>query len=202
MPKRPPGHMEAQRARILRATLHCISELGIERTSISEIRKEAGLSAGALYTHFASKDEIVVEALRAASVKEAYLPDTWPELIAAIASMADGEGFDVTTVARSQLQVFAMAIRPGPLHDLLKPLIDDALALVVRHLATMAAADRVRLRMSPLRTALAIGAIKDGMVWSGLALDRPFEEIESDIASAISCLADPAKADGAASGDR
>ncbi|WP_380872090.1 hypothetical protein ACFB49_30360 [Sphingomonas sp. DBB INV C78] len=188
MPKRPAEHMEAQRERILRATLSCISELGIERTSIAEIRKEAGLSAGALYTHFANKEALVAEALRFASVKEAYLPDHWPDFTTAVASTADDNGFDAATVARMQLQVFASGIRPGPLHDLLKPIIDGALDLIVRHLATMERNGCVRLRMSPLRTALAIGAIRDGMMWSGLALDRPLDQIEADIAATISCF--------------
>lgn len=191
MPKRPPEHMEAQRERILRAALRCISDLGIERTSIAEIRKEAGLSAGALYTHFANKDAIVAAALSFASVKEAYLPETWPEFAAAVASMADGDGFDAAMIARVQLQVYATSIRPGPQHDLLKPLIDGALDLVVGHLQAMERAGHVRLRMDAVKTALAIGAIKDGMVWSGLALDRPVAEIEADIVAALACLIHP-----------
>lgn len=192
MPKRPPEHMEAQRERILRATLRCISDLGIERTSITEIRKEAGLSAGALYTHYANKDAIIAAALRYGSVKEAYLPETWPEFAAAVASMADEDGFDAATVARMQLQIFATGIRPGPQHDLLKPIIASALDLVVGHLTMMERDGRVRLRMAPFTTALAIGAIKDGIVWSGLALDRPLPDIEADIVAALDCLIHPA----------
>lgn len=188
MPKRPAEHMALQRSRILRAALRCISNLGIEGTSIAEIRKEAELSAGALYIHFANKDEIIAEALRSASVREAYLPDTWPKFVAAVASMADEDGFTMASVARSQLQVFAIAIRAGPMRDLLAPLIADALDFVVQHLAKMQDAGKVRLRMSPLRTALAIGAIKDGLVWTGLALDRPSAEVEADIIAAASCL--------------
>ena len=194
MPKRPSEHMEAQRERILLAALRCIGELGIEGTSIAAIRKEARLSAGALYTHFANKDAIVTEALRFGSVRESYLPETWPEFVAAIASMADGDGFSITMVARTQLQVFAIGIRPGAQHDRLKPIFDSALDLVVRHLEAMEQANRVRLRMTPMQTALTIGAIRDGMMWSGLILERPLHEIEEDIVEALSCLIDPAGA--------
>lgn len=182
--------MEAQRERILHATLRCISELGIERTSISAIRNEAGLSAGALYTHFANKEEIVLEALRFGSVGAACLPETWPEFVAAIASTADDGDFNFAVGARSQLQVFAMAIRAGDVHDMLKPLIQKALDVVVGHLQRMEATGRVKLRMTPLQTALAVGAIKDGVVWTGLALDRSREHIERDIVAALSCLVD------------
>ena len=180
--------MAAQRTRILNATLRCISKLGIERASVTEIRREAGLSAGALYLHFANKDEIIIEALRSASVRETHLPETWPEFVAAIASMADEDAFDMPTIARSQLQVFALAIRPGPMRNLLAPLIADALDFVVQHLAAMQVAGQVKLRLSPRRTALAIGALKDGLVWSGLALDRPRHEIEADIVAATQCF--------------
>jgi AcrR family transcriptional regulator len=192
MPKRAPEHMESQRERILRAALRCISDLGIERTSVAEIRKEAGLSAGALYTHFENKDAIVAAALSFASVKDAHLPDAWSEFATAIASMADEDGFDAATIARMQLQVYASSIRPGAQHDLLKPIIGDALDLVVRHLAAMEREGRVKLRMDPRKTALTIGAIKDGLVWTGLALDRPMHEIEADIVAALACLIHPA----------
>ena len=59
MPKRDVAHMQGQRERILRAAIRCISELGLESASIAAIRKEAGLSAGAIYTHFGGKDEII-----------------------------------------------------------------------------------------------------------------------------------------------
>lgn len=195
MPRRLPAHMDAQRDRILHAALRCISDLGIEHTSIAEIRREAGLSAGALYRHFGSKEEIVVEALRAASIKETTLPETWPRLLAAIASMTGEQVHGRLTIARGQLQIYAIAIRPGPLRELLKPLIADALDIVVGHLAKMEQAGRVKLRMTPLRSALAIAAIKDGIVLSGLALDRPYADIEADIIAAASCLAEPIGSD-------
>lgn len=194
MPKRQPEHMAAQRARILRATLRSIGEHGIERTSIAEIRRAAGLSAGALYTHFANKEAIVAAALRYASVKEAVLPSTWPDFAAAIASMADEDGFDIATVARLQLQVFASGIRPGHLHDLLRPIIQAALDVIAGHLAAMERGGEIRLRMSPVQTALAMGAVKDGLMWTGLALDRPLDEVEADIVVALTCLVDPGRA--------
>jgi AcrR family transcriptional regulator len=180
--------MAAQRETILRAALHCISEFGIERTSIAAIRKQSGLSAGALYTHFENKDAIIGEALRFASTMEWSLPDTWPEFVRAIAGLGGDQPFDLELVARTQLQVFATAIRPGPQHDLLKPLIDKALQLLVQHLTAMEAAGRIKLRLPPLRTALAIAAIRDGMLWSSLALDRSHEALEADMTAALYCF--------------
>lgn len=188
MPKRLPAHMDAQRERILRATLRCISEFGIERTSIAAIRREAQLSTGALYTHFPNKEAIVAEALRFAAVEDARLPESWAELRADVSDTSDDGLFDTALVARAQLQLFASCIRGGPLHDLLKPMIARSLDQIVDHLAAMEGDGRVKLRMTPLRTALAIAALRDGFLWMGLALDRPFAQVQADMAAALDCL--------------
>ena len=188
MPKRDAGHMQAQRERILRAAIRCMAALGIERTSVAEIRREAGLSAGALYTHFKSKEEIISAALRFGGAADNALPADWPSLVAHTADLRGGAGFDPTTIANTQLQIIAGAIRPGPLHDLLKPMIEDSLEAVAAQLEVMQREGRVRLRLSPLRTALALSALKDGMVWLGLARDRPNSEVEADLSAALKCL--------------
>jgi len=46
------------RDRIERAALKLFVEQGIKETSISSIAKEAGISQGAMYNHFKSKDEL------------------------------------------------------------------------------------------------------------------------------------------------
>ena len=188
MPKRLPAHMDAQRERILRATLACISELGIERTSIAAIGRAARLSTGALYTHFPNKEAMVAEALRFATVEDAPMPESWTALRDGVSSTSDDGLFDTALVARAQLQIFASCIRAGPLHDLLKPMIARSLDQIVDHLATMERDGRLRLRMTPHRTALALGALRDGYFWMGLALDRPMAEVEADLKAAIDCL--------------
>ena len=192
MPRRDADHMQVQRERILRATIDCISDMGIERTSIVEIRKRAGLSAGALYTHFTSKDEIVAAALRFGGAEDAGdLPDDWLTLKADLASTQDGD-FDFTTLARTQLQVIASSVRPGALHDMLKPILDRSLDTVTRHLAQMERSGQIKLRLSPAQTARAIAALKDGLAWIALSRDRPLAEIEDDLMAALDCLIEPA----------
>ncbi len=191
MPKRSSEHMAAQREAILRATLHCISEYGIEGASIAAIRRQAGLSAGALYVHFENKEAIIAAALSFASVTEWRLPDTWPEFVRAIANIADDENFDINLVARTQLQVLATAIRPGPQHELLKPIIQSSLNFIVRHLTIMEESGQIKLRMAPLQTAFALGAVRDGILWMGLALDRSSQEIEADMVAAFYCFIEP-----------
>lgn len=57
-------HMNAQRERIILAALGCIARKGVEGTSMADIWKEAGLSAGALYVHFRNKNDLVAQCLR------------------------------------------------------------------------------------------------------------------------------------------
>jgi AcrR family transcriptional regulator len=62
---RIPGVTAAQtRDRLLRAAADAFSERGYDGTRVADIAAAAGVSNGALYAHFASKAELLVEALR------------------------------------------------------------------------------------------------------------------------------------------
>jgi AcrR family transcriptional regulator len=60
MPKRDDVYMAQRRDEILAATAKCLVRLGITATTTTEICREAGISMGALYKHFKSKEEIFV----------------------------------------------------------------------------------------------------------------------------------------------
>ncbi len=62
---RPRG--ESQRARLLVAAFDVVGERGIQRSSVADIVKEAGVSRGTFYELFASKEECFVEAYRFAT---------------------------------------------------------------------------------------------------------------------------------------
>ena len=53
----------ATRARLLDATVECVSELGYARTTTPEIARRAGLSRGAQLHHFPTKAELVASAV-------------------------------------------------------------------------------------------------------------------------------------------
>jgi AcrR family transcriptional regulator len=52
------------RERLLRAAAHAFQSQGFEGTRVADIAASAGVSNGALYSHFASKAELLAEALR------------------------------------------------------------------------------------------------------------------------------------------
>jgi len=53
-------------ARIVNVAAKRFRELGLEGIGVADVMKEAGVTAGGFYKHFASRDELVVEALATA----------------------------------------------------------------------------------------------------------------------------------------
>ena len=60
MPKVSEQHREKRRDQIVDAALRCFSVKGFQRTSMADIIAESGLSAGAIYGHFAGKQQLAL----------------------------------------------------------------------------------------------------------------------------------------------
>ncbi|MGH3437681.1 MAG: TetR/AcrR family transcriptional regulator [Sciscionella sp.] len=81
-PNSRPHRTQAERsehtkALLLDATIDCLVDLGYARTSVNEICKRAGVSRGAQQHHFATKAELMAEAVRHLVHRiEAQLSDT------------------------------------------------------------------------------------------------------------------------------
>jgi AcrR family transcriptional regulator len=61
MPKVTEAHRESRRAQILDAAMACFARQGFHQTTMQDICREAALSPGAVYGHFAGKEEIIQE---------------------------------------------------------------------------------------------------------------------------------------------
>ena len=59
MPKVTEEHRVARRAQIVDAARRCVIEDGFHKTTMADVIRESGLSAGAVYGYFKSKEEIV-----------------------------------------------------------------------------------------------------------------------------------------------
>ncbi|SNY05838.1 TetR/AcrR family transcriptional regulator [Paractinoplanes atraurantiacus] len=59
MPRVSEEHLNARRQQILEAARACFVTKGLHNTSMQDLIKEAGLSVGAVYRYFKSKDEII-----------------------------------------------------------------------------------------------------------------------------------------------
>src|SRR6188472_2847933 len=64
MPRVTQEYRDARRDEIADAALRCFAERGVQRTSMADIIAESGLSAGAIYGHFESKQQLIVEVAR------------------------------------------------------------------------------------------------------------------------------------------
>ena len=60
MPKVSDAHREQRREQILIAAWKCFARNGFHSTSMADVISEAGLSAGAVYLYFKSKEEIIL----------------------------------------------------------------------------------------------------------------------------------------------
>jgi AcrR family transcriptional regulator len=59
MPKVSQDYRDARRAQILDAARRCFLREGFHATSMQDLFTESGLSAGAVYRYFASKDDVI-----------------------------------------------------------------------------------------------------------------------------------------------
>jgi AcrR family transcriptional regulator len=60
MPKVSQQHRDARREQILAAARRCFLRDGFHNTSMQDLFAESGLSAGAVYSYFAGKDDVIV----------------------------------------------------------------------------------------------------------------------------------------------
>ena len=64
MPKVVPEYKEQARLRIIEQALEMFSERGFYRTRMADIADSLGVSKGAIYQYFESKEQLFIEALR------------------------------------------------------------------------------------------------------------------------------------------
>ena len=73
MPKVSEAHLAARRQQILDAALACFDRDGFHGASMQDIFEESGMSAGAVYRYFSSKEDIVEAIAESRHTKEAEL---------------------------------------------------------------------------------------------------------------------------------
>jgi AcrR family transcriptional regulator len=59
LPKVSEAHRDSRKRQILDAAIECFAREGFQRSTIEEIIRESDLSAGAIYSYFQSKDDII-----------------------------------------------------------------------------------------------------------------------------------------------
>src|SRR5580698_1667629 len=100
MPKVSQQYRDARRDQILNAARRCFLRDGFHGTSMQDLFAEAGLSSGAVYRYFASKDDLII-AIAAESMQDVL------EMIHAVTTERPGRSVgavmaDVLTVVRAK----------------------------------------------------------------------------------------------------
>lgn len=117
MPRITPQRREAKRAQIVAAARRCFSRDGFHQTSMPDISAEAGVSAGAPYRYFASKEEIIL-AIAADAFRLIFAP------VEQLAAVADAPTVaDLVGTALEALSVETVADSAGqtvPVEELLR----------------------------------------------------------------------------------
>ncbi|MBF7015274.1 helix-turn-helix domain-containing protein (plasmid) [Novosphingobium resinovorum] len=109
MPKRDQKYMDGQRTAIAHAALTVLLEKGVYATSLRDICRTAGVSMGALYTHFATKEDIIVAAcmLDHASADATPTLTSWEMYVAQYFGIEHIRGSRVSKRFRLSLQFVA-----------------------------------------------------------------------------------------------
>jgi TetR/AcrR family transcriptional regulator, repressor for uid operon len=90
MPRLKPETQAARRAHILDAAERCFARTGFHATTMSDICREAAVSAGAVYIYFASKEELIAglcERERAKLTEDLAKIAAAPDLVEALARL-------------------------------------------------------------------------------------------------------------------
>ncbi|MGJ4891946.1 TetR/AcrR family transcriptional regulator [Bradyrhizobium sp. HKCCYLRH3099] len=125
MPKLKPATMAARRDEILRSAAACFARQGFHQTTIADVIAESGLSAGGIYGHFASKEELIQaigehrharDAALLAAARDSQDPLEGLRAIAR-ASLADMQKEEGLRSRRIALQLWAEALRDDAVRD-------------------------------------------------------------------------------------
>jgi AcrR family transcriptional regulator len=111
MPRLSPATQAARREHILDAAERCFARTGFHRTTMHDICKEAGVSAGALYIYFASKEALIAgisERDRAEFASRLELLAAAPDFLAALSMM--GEQYFVDEPAHKRLMCIEIGV--------------------------------------------------------------------------------------------
>lgn len=136
-----------QQKRILAAAMTCFAREGFHGTSMQKICAEAGMSPGALYRYFPSKEALIAAIVADERSQRLHILDTLaraPSLIEALMGCMR-ELLEEPTLPTAQLgpEIMAEAIRNAPLRAAIEACEDESRAQLRQALANAAAREEI-----------------------------------------------------------
>lgn len=127
MPRVSADHLAARRRQILDAAARCFARDGFHHTSVHDIVRESGISAGLVYRYFTGKDDMIVAIVtewheqRRTAMEPARFADLVDAYLGLLRSVGDPRTRDGL---RLGVQVWAEALRSSRIADLTRDGID------------------------------------------------------------------------------
>jgi AcrR family transcriptional regulator len=186
MPKVKAATLAARRDEILEAAEMCFARQGFHQTTISDVIRESGLSAGCIYTHFASKEDLIQaigerrhardSALFAARGEELHPLDTLRAIARTfVGDLQKEQGLRSRRVA---LQLWAEALRDEVIREQVTGGIRTPIAGIVELLRRGQRLGLIDGTINPRAVARTMVAMFQGMVLQRL-WGEPFSAAES-----------------------
>lgn len=172
MPKVSAEHGDARQRQILDAALECFSRQGFHKTTMKDIVRESGLSAGAIYNYFSSKGEIIdaiarerhasERALLEAALPESHKPLEAGELVRAFFQSFASE--EQKTGRRVGIDVWAEALRNRAVLTTVRRGVDEPRRLLAELVRNAQARDELPPELDPDGMARVMVAVFQGFV--------------------------------------
>ena len=165
-----PDVSDQRRHQIMDAALTVFSHLGFERASMDDIAKEAGVSKGALYLYYKSKDAIIAKLLQLffdQALKQVKLlaagEGSVTEQLLAFTRVLTREMDRMAAMQPISLQFYAIAARHATIRQHLRAYFADYRALMEEVIQRGIAQGELRADISPTETAVTLTALLEGL---------------------------------------
>ena len=195
MPARSPEYMQARHAEIVDAAIACMVRIGAAKVSLSDICDQAGVSRGAFYVHFLSKDDVlsaVIDRLRDSTIQESAFatPDELRDVLYAQVRRHEQPGS--SKLAMVELELLLAARESEVLREALADALKQRYAQFEAGLAMLAASGHLRPEVDPQQAAELILPFLTGEIIGSMAAARPVAAKLAAIDLMLSAILRPA----------
>lgn len=181
MPRVSAEHRTARRRQILDAARRCFDRNGFHRTSMQHILAESGLSAGAVYGYFRSKDEIMT-AIAGETIGQVLAgvgasltadpPPPVPQLLDSVLTEVDrhvGEG----GILRLAVQVWGESMHDATMSEFVASTYERLRALFVGYAQRATAAGVLPAGTDPEQAGAALFGLVPGYILQRVLIGGP-----------------------------
>jgi TetR/AcrR family transcriptional regulator, transcriptional repressor of aconitase len=172
MPRVTESYLQSRRRQIMDAAITCFAREGFHRTTMQDIVSETGLSAGAIYRYFRSKEDIVAaiaaehHAAEAAAFAEVSTSDDVAAVLRRLVHVSLGRLADPAEQQwrRVTVQVWGEALRNDRVMDIVRSGLDEPVAILTELIRRGQRDGRLPQELDPDGAARVCASIFQGLV--------------------------------------